>query len=518
MTIWLWPAFLGLICTLIVLDLGLLTRRPRVVTAIEALSSTFLWILAAVIFSFFVAWVYENNWLKLEEAFSFPITGGPLDGLAAWYQFFTSYMLEIALSLDNLTVMALVYACFKIPRPLLARALFWSILVSLVVRLAMINGGAWLLINWPLVKWAFGVILALAMIRTLVLPDEHTNFDSKWYVRIVRRIFPVSTEHDGQRLFTRVVSNGRSRFAVTPMFAAVVVAGLLEVTFAADSVPALFSVTKDPFLAFSASALAGLGLRSLYFTVADVLPRFRFLRLSLVFILLFVAAKVMLGEYAEAPTQLTLGVVTGIMSVGVIASLVWYRRQVKLHPEIRVRPTPLEDLGEAVEVTRRNARKVGILIAGTVVVLVGIAIAPLPGPGPTVLVPLGLAILATEFVWAKWLLQKVKDGAFNLADKADALTDRYGIWMIPVFFAGFWLLAFKAIYGGASLINMAFNTDITIRWYHIAVIAGSPFLPVLLWAWNYLRRYPAKRRAWKSEKARKKAEMGIAKDDRSSAA
>lgn len=517
MTIWLWPAFLALICTLIVLDLGLLTRRPRVVTAIEALSSTLLWVLAAVIFSFFVAWVYEKNWLKLEETFSFPIAGGPLDGIAAWYQFFTSYMLEIALSLDNLAVMALVYACFKIPRPLLGRALFWSILVSLVIRLGLINGGAWLLLNWPMVKWAFGVVLVLAMIRTLVLPDEQTNFDRKWYVRLVRRVLPISSDHAGQRLFTRVEQNGKSRFAVTPMFAAVIVAGLLEVTFAADSVPALFSVTKDPFLAFSASALAGLGLRSLYFTVADVLPRFRFLRLSLVFILMFVAAKMVLAEYTEAPTQLTLGVVTGIMSIGVIASLIWYRRQVRLHPEIRVRPTPLEDLGEAVEVTRRNARKVGILIAGTVVVLVGIVIAPLPGPGPTVLVPLGLAILATEFVWAKWLLQKVKDGAFNMADKADALTDRYGIWMIPVFFAAFWLIAFKVIYGGSAFINLTFKTDITIRWYHIAVIAGSPFLPVLLWAWNYLRKYPAKRRAWKAEKARLQSEAK-AKSDQSSTA
>lgn len=500
MTVWLWPVLLLLVAVLVVLDLGILTRRPRVVTQTEALASTLLWLLAAVVFSFVIAYVYEVNWLRIEETVSFPIEGGPLNGTQALWQFFTSYVIEIALSLDNLAVIALVYAAFGIPRPLLGRALFWSILIAMVIRLGMISGGAWLVAHWPNVKWFLGALLVLAMLRTLVLPDAQTDLSRKWYTRIVRSCFRIRETLDHQRLFTRVEEGGKFKLCGTPMLGAVIVAALLDVTFALDSVPALFSVTKDPFLAFSASLLAGLGLRSLYFTIAELLPRFRFLRVSVVFILLFVAAKMFLADHApKLTTHVTLAVISGTMGLGVLASVLWWRSRVRAHPEMAVRPTPLEDLTEAVEVGRRNARKIGILIAGTVIVLFGIAIAPLPGPGPTVLIPIGLALLATEFVWARWVLDKMKSGAFNLADRMDAIADRLGVWFVPAVFVAFWIVGLAVV----ELIELIVgairkgNEPFEFAWYSIAVIVGSPFMPVLLWGTHYLRKWWKRRRATK---------------------
>ncbi len=497
MTVWLWPVLLMLVAFLVVLDLGVLTRRPRVVSQTEALASTLLWLLAAVVFSFVIAYVYEVNWLRIEETVSFPLEGGPLNGTQALWQFFTSYVIEIALSLDNLAVIALAYAAFGIPRPLLGRALFWSILIAMVIRLGMISGGAWLMVHWPLVKWFFGVLLVLAMIRTLILPDAQTDLSRKWYSRIVRRVFRIQETQERQKLFVRSepASDGTShtaRLAGTPMLGAVLVAAMLDATFALDSVPALFSVTKDPFLAFSASLLAGLGLRSLYFTIADLLPRFRFLRMSVVFILLFIAAKMFLPEHFPVlSTQTTLAAVSGTMGLGILASVLWWRSRVKAHPEIAVRPTPLEDLTEAVEVGRRNARKVGILIAGTVIVLFGVAIAPLPGPGPTVLIPIGLALLATEFVWARWMLEKLKSGAFNLADRMDTVADRWGVWVVPAVFVAFWAVGLGIIEIIEIIIRWMREAPepVNLKWYTIAVIVGSPFMPVLAWGGNYLRKW-----------------------------
>lgn len=514
MTVWLWPVLLMLVAVLVVLDLGVLTRRPRVVTPTEALASTLLWLLAAVVFSFVIAYVYEVNWLRIEETISFPLEGGPLNGTQALWQFFTSYVVEIALSLDNLAVIALVYAAFGIPKPLLGRALFWSVLIAMVVRLGMISGGSWLVAHWPNVKWFLGALLVLAMLRTLVLPDAQTDLSRKWYTRIVRSCFRIRETLDHQRLFTRVEEGGKFKLCGTPMLGAVIVAALLDVTFALDSVPALFSVTRDPFLAFSASLLAGLGLRSLYFTIAELLPRFRFLRVSVVFILLLVAARMFLADHApRLTTHVMLAAISGTMGLGVLASVLWWRSRVRAHPEM-ARPTPLEDLTEAVEVGRRNARKIGILIAGTVIVLFGIAIAPLPGPGPTVLIPIGLALLATEFVWARWVLDKMKSGAFNVADRMDAIADRLGVWFVPAFFVAFWIVGL----GVVELIEVFLRwwrdapEPVNLKWYAIAVIIGSPFMPVLLWGTHYLRKWWKRRRGMRSSQERASGDRGKSRD------
>lgn len=494
MTPLLWLGFLALLAALVVLDLVLLSRRPRVVRPVDALSSLGLWVLGAVAASLLIAYVYETNWLRLEEGiqetFVGPLAPGApkpnLTGSQAWWQFFTGYVLEMALSLDNLAVLVLLFAAFGVPRPLLPRALFWSTLVSLAIRLGLITGGAGLLRHHPTsTAWVFGGILAVAMLRVLLMPDERADMHARWYVRAVRALLPVTEGFRGQSLVART---GAGRWAATPMLVAVLASGLLDVTFAADTVPALFSVTRDPFLAFSASAMGVLGLRSMYFAVAGVIGRFRYLRVSLVFVLLWVAGGMMASATrgVVVPPELTLGVVSAIMAAGVGASVLRYRLRLAAHPEEAVRPTPLEDLTEAVDATRRNLRKVLILIAGTAIIVFGVAIAPLPGPGPTVLVPIGLGLLATEFVWAKRLMDRLKSGAFSVSDRLDELVDRRGRWLLWAMVLGAGL-ALGALYVAGVAVGRRLFPEWSPRWWTAVVVIGSPMTPVLLWAWNYVR-------------------------------
>jgi len=509
MTPWLWILFSGLVLAVVAIDLLMVTRRPRAVSPAEGRAALALWILAAAGFSFALFHTYQSNFLRLEDLLSAPLDKMPLDGHAAWTQFITCYVLELALSLDNIAILALLFRYFRVPAAVLPRALFWSLLIALSTRWLMIQGTAALLFHHPAFKWTLGAILVLAMIRVLVLPDASKSFDRSWYVRLVRRVFPFTTAHVGHRLFDRDPASGR--LALTPLALAVLVASLLDVTSALETVPALFSVTKDPLLAFSASALAMLALRSAYFAVSGIIGRFRYLKPALVLILAYIAATLFLLDVKAISPLLSLAVVGGIMTVGVGLSVLAARRSsvpiargpLSEFVEDPGLPTPLEDLSTAVDIARRNLRKIWILIAGTSVIIFGIIISPLPGPGFTIMLPLGLAILASEFLWARRLLNKAKEGAFSLSDRLSALTDRFGLWFIPAIFVAFWVVALTFIYGGAWLINAKAALiagwfelkpfSVHPKWYHTAIIAGSPFFPLLAWAFAYLRRrwFPA---------------------------
>lgn len=492
MTIPLVIAFLALVGTLIVLDLAFFTRRPHAVTAYDARASFALWALAAVGFSFFVGKVYHTNWQQLEDLVSLPIGNTTLDGPSAWLQFITCYVLEIALSLDNIAVLALLHMYYRIPRQFLPRALFWSVLISLVTRWGLIVAASTLLKSFSWFHWVLGGLLIVALLRTLLLPDESTRFDERPHIRALRRILPVSANHDEHRLITR--ENGR--LVITPLFLVVIASSALDVAFAADSIPAMFAVTQDAFLAFTASAFAILGLRSLYFAISGAVLRFRYLKVSLVVVLGFITVKILVSQYQtqfrDLPTVVTLAVVSGVMMLGIGASMLRNRDLATsgTGPLATPRPAPIDDLSEAVDSTRRNFRKVIILIVGTAVILAGILIAPLPGPGPTVLIPIGLGILATEFVWARSLLNRLKNGAFNLSDRADAIVDRAGIFIIPLVFIGWWLTAYGVALAWQRLQDppgwLAFS------WVKLLVIFGSPFFPIAVWGYRYVRKW------WKS--------------------
>ncbi|MCA9729600.1 MAG: TerC family protein, partial [Candidatus Eisenbacteria bacterium] len=288
-----WFGFVGLILGLIAIDLFVLHRRPHAVSVREALSWTAAWVGAALVFNALLYPMYEQHWFGVGRSI-----GHELSGRQAVLQFFTGYLIEESLSLDNVMVIALILSYFRVPAALQHRVLFWGVLGALALRGIMIAVGSALIDRFAWVIYVFGAILLFTAVRLLVV--RHDNFEPERnpIIKLARRFFPVTTKYDGDRFFTRV---GRKR-AMTPLFMSLVLVESSDVLFAVDSIPAIFAVTRDPFLVFTSNAFAILGLRTLYFALAAVLDRFRYLKMSLVFVLAFVGVKMLVSHSYPIPT------------------------------------------------------------------------------------------------------------------------------------------------------------------------------------------------------------------------
>jgi tellurite resistance protein TerC len=230
---------------------------------------------------------------------------------------------EKSLSLDNIFVIALIFANLHVPPQFQHRVLFWGILGALVLRGVMIVGGAELIRHFSWVTYAFGGLLLLTAARMLVARHESVDVDRSPLVRLARRFHPVVRGFRGQRFFVR--EDGRR--AMTPLFVALLAVEGADVVFAVDSIPAAFAVTRDPFLVFTSNVFAILGLRSLFFALAGILPRFRYLKISLVVVLAYVGVKMLVAHHYPIPAQVSLVVLCGILAVGVFASVVVTRRE-----------------------------------------------------------------------------------------------------------------------------------------------------------------------------------------------
>jgi tellurite resistance protein TerC len=290
-----WAAFVALVLVLLAVDLGLLNRRDHEVRSGEALRWVGLWAALALAFDGLVAWRY---------------------GGAHAVDFLTGYLLELSLSVDNLFVFVLVFAAFHIPLALQHRVLFWGILGALVLRAAMIVGGAVLLSRFEWLLFPFGAFLAVTGVRLLFHRPEDQHPERSWAYRVLRRVIPSTPRLAGRRFVT--VEDGR-RLA-TPLFLALVLIELSDVVFALDSVPAILGVTLDPFIVFTSNVFAILGLRSLYFVLARMVGRFEFLHLGLAVVLLFIGAKMVASRWVHVPSPLSLAVVVGVLSAAVAAS------------------------------------------------------------------------------------------------------------------------------------------------------------------------------------------------------
>lgn len=508
MNLWLWAILFCVIAVLAVVEFALLARRPRVIAPAEALAGTGLWIVAAAIFARLIFIVYQNNWFGIETFLSPPMNKVDLDGTTALVQFFTVYVAEIALSLDNIAVLALLLVFYNVPQAMVARVLFWAVTVSLVVRFALIAalGPVSLAVDW--VHYVFAVLLLAAVVRTLFLPDadDAQRVGKGLIPRLVGRVVHVAPEPDGMRLTTRIAdpASGKLRWALTPLTAVVGIVAIADFTYSADFLPAAYTITKDPFIAFAGNAFALLTLRSLYFTIAPFMGRFRFLKLSLVFIMLYIAFNTLFYHQSRRPAEVTLGVVCGVLVAGVLASVLVNKRRGPArapllgalldpaHPvpsgqssaadaQYDFRPAPIDDIAEAAAATKRNFRKVCILIAGTAVIVFGIIIAPLPGPGPTILVPIGIAILATEFIWAKRLLDQLKEQGDRLARASDRISRNIPVWAA-------WLSVFlwPCTWGGLWWL-LSSHDHKKLAAVVLATACGTSF-PFGIWAWRKLRK------------------------------
>lgn len=299
---WLWLAFIAGVVVLLLLDLFVFHRKAHAVSIREALAVSAVWIALALAF---------NLWLGMAY--------GSEPGL----EFLTGYLIEKSLSVDNLFVILLIFAAFRIPAEYQHKVLFWGILGAVVMRGTLIVVGAQLIQTFHWIIYVFGAILLLSALKLLRDSGEEKDVTHHWAVRLIEKVVPVTGKLHGQRFV--IVERGVRK--ITPLFLALVVIEATDLVFAVDSIPAVFAVTDDPFIAFSSNILALLGLRALYFVIADWVARFRYLKPGLAAVLAFVGAKMLLADVVKVPSWLSLGVISLILAGAAIASYLVDKRE-----------------------------------------------------------------------------------------------------------------------------------------------------------------------------------------------
>jgi tellurite resistance protein TerC len=305
----LWAGFILFVLVMLALDLGVFHRKAHEVSLKEAAAWSAVWVAFALAFN---AGVYA--WFGPQRALEFT----------------TGYLIEKALSVDNVFVFVVIFTAFSVPATYQHRVLFWGVLGALVMRAAFILAGGAFLQRFHWAIYVFGAILAITGVKLLVQRNRETHPERNPVVRWFQRIFPVTQEFAGGK-FT-VVRNGR-RYA-TPLLLALVAVEVTDLIFAVDSVPAIFAITWDPFIVFTSNIFAILGLRSLYFLLAGVITRFVYLKVGLSFVLIFVGAKMLLMDVYKVPIAASLAIIAGLLGLSVVASL--------LRPPAPLRRRPAE--------------------------------------------------------------------------------------------------------------------------------------------------------------------------------
>ena len=293
---------MALIAVLLVGDLLIVHRSPHEVGFRVAALETSVWIGIALAFAAVLGW-----WM-----------GGHAAG-----EYLSGYLIEKSLSIDNVFVWAVIFGYFGVPARYQFRVLFWGIFGALVLRAVFIFAGVSLLETFDWVLYVFGAFLLYTAFKVARGAAAEVHADHNRVLRIVRRVVPSTTDYDGQRLFTRRTG----ALLATPLFAVLVLIESTDVVFAVDSIPAVLAVTREPFLVFASNAFAILGLRALYFCLARMADRLRYLNLGLGVILAFVGLKMLLAEVIHVPTALSLGLVVAVLGITVVASLRSDRRR-----------------------------------------------------------------------------------------------------------------------------------------------------------------------------------------------
>lgn len=314
-----WIGFIILIFAFLALDLGVFHKNIKEITTRDALSWTGIWIATAMLFSVFIYYAYEGGWVANPE---------DLDGREAVILYITGFLIEKSLSLDNIFVIALIFTYFMIPGKYQHRVLFWGILGALFFRGLMIGLGAALIQRFDWMIYVFGALLmysAWKMWRSS--GEEDINPNKNPLLILVGRFFPVLKQFKGERFFVKLPVKNRKVYAVTPLFVALMVVETTDIVFAVDSIPAIFAITKDPFIVFTSNIFAILGLRSLYFVLASLLEKFRYLKYSLIFILFFVGVKILVSDFFHMPAFVSLGVIFVALTAGVTVSLTLSSRE-----------------------------------------------------------------------------------------------------------------------------------------------------------------------------------------------
>jgi len=352
--IWIWVGFIGFVLLMLALDLGVFHREAHVVSVKEAVAWSAVWLALGVSFAVFVYFGYEGKWLGLGTVID-AVDGLANSGATATEKYLTGYVVEKSLSVDNIFVIAMIFSFFAVPTLYQHRVLFWGILGALVLRGVMIGLGAKLIAEFHWVLYIFAAFLILTAIKMLFLKTENTDPNTNVVVRLTRRFFPVTARFHGEHFMVRagapasyeaefpgapvipdeVVEKALpGTLLLTPLAMALVMVETTDLIFAVDSIPAIFAITADPFLVFTSNVFAILGLRSLYFALAGMVEKFRYLKVSLALVLLVVGVKMVLAEWLKLVlgrhfNLYLLTVVLVILAGGVVASLIAERRSMR---------------------------------------------------------------------------------------------------------------------------------------------------------------------------------------------
>jgi tellurite resistance protein TerC len=318
MKMWAYIGFIALVMLFLALDLGVFHRDAHEVTMKESIMWSCIWLTCGISFTGFIYYAYQYNWLGLGLETPVYVSGaialGEVNGATAAIQYLTGYIVEKSLAMDNIFVIAMIFGYFAIPAKYQHRVLFWGIIGALIMRGAMIYLGAELIMNYTWILIFFGFFLILTALK-MALIKSHSDPGKNPAVKLAKRFFRTVDFYDGQKFFTRRTVapttitdpvTGKStyapaepgtlsaRWAITPLFLALIMVEITDLVFAVDSIPAIFAITPDPFIVFTSNIFAILGLRALYFCLAALIAKFRFLKPALILILAFIGIKLLL--------------------------------------------------------------------------------------------------------------------------------------------------------------------------------------------------------------------------------
>ncbi|MBO5423737.1 MAG: TerC family protein [Fibrobacteraceae bacterium] len=311
-----WIAFLILVAGMLALDLGVFNKKDHEIGVGEALRWTGVWIGVSLLFNLALYFLYGKGYIPNTE----------LSGGEAALEFLTGYIIEKSLSMDNIFVMAAIFGYFKIPKIYQHRVLFWGILGAIIFRGVFVIGGAALLHHFEWIMYVFGALLIFSALKMLFSKeDEEQDLSQNTVVKLAKKFFPITTKIEGHAFFLK--ENGK-RY-ITPLFLSLLVIETTDIFFAVDSIPAIFAVTRDPFIVFTSNIMAILGLRSLYFALAAMLGKFHLLKYALVFILGFVGVKMLIMEVYKIPTWISLSVIVFALGLGIAASFMFPAKEEK---------------------------------------------------------------------------------------------------------------------------------------------------------------------------------------------
>jgi len=316
-----WAGFLAFIGLLLALDLGVFNKTAKAPSVKEALAFTGLTVALALGFAGFLYEAYELHWQGLGLARD-AVDGQLNSGRLATLKFLTGYIVEMSLSMDNVFVIALIFEHMKVPRSLQHRVLFWGILGALVMRGAMIGGGTSLVARYHWVLYFFGAFLVFTAVKMLLAKEEDEEPEEAWIVGWLNRHFGVTREFHGKHFAIRAAG----RWSLTPLAVSLVLVETTDLVFAVDSIPAIFAITTDAFLVFTSNVFAILCLRSLYFGLAGLIEKFKYLKVSLAVILGLVGVKMLAARWigaalGESQNLWMLALVAGILTTGAVASV-----------------------------------------------------------------------------------------------------------------------------------------------------------------------------------------------------